>query len=264
MNYRIDEDKCIGCADCARSCLVGVPVIKEGKALFDPKAVCYCIECGHCISICQQGAISVTGRTEDREVSTKEALSGLASFLRSRRSVRHFHPESLSSDMIEEGIQIAQYAPCSANGHKVHWVVLTGKDKVDRLCQMIRSHYRRTGSHPEIEEIFARGKNFLTLDAPNMVLTYHDAGAFCPEADCIIAMTTADLYWNKKGIGTCWAGFVMESANENPEIRAFLKIPDDKHIYGAIALGNPDEPPYPYIPERPKAVIDWLKPESLI
>jgi heterodisulfide reductase subunit A-like polyferredoxin len=54
----INVEKCIGCGICAQDCQCSDIKIIEGKAqpLFKS-----CLNCGHCIAVCPQNAVSIDG-----------------------------------------------------------------------------------------------------------------------------------------------------------------------------------------------------------
>lgn len=50
MAYKIDKDKCIGCATCEGECPTGaISVDADGKYQIDPDT---CVECGACAGVC--------------------------------------------------------------------------------------------------------------------------------------------------------------------------------------------------------------------
>lgn len=63
---------------------------------------------------------------------------------------------------------------------------------------------------------------------------------FHPNEDCIIALTTFELYAQCLGIGTLWDGFAYEAINDLlPEIKQTLRIPDNHIIGYMMAFGYP-------------------------
>ena len=55
---KIDEEKCIGCANCVNVCLAGCFEIKNKKAKII--SLEKCMECASCWYVCKEGAIDFT------------------------------------------------------------------------------------------------------------------------------------------------------------------------------------------------------------
>ncbi|MDP2844416.1 MAG: 4Fe-4S binding protein, partial [Acetobacterium sp.] len=49
----LDEEKCLGCTTCLRSCPTGAIRVRGGKAIINESK---CIDCGECIRICPHHA----------------------------------------------------------------------------------------------------------------------------------------------------------------------------------------------------------------
>ena len=104
------------------------------------------------------------------------------------------------------------------------------------------------------------GNNVVMGTATSLLLAYADDNSISPETDTAIAMTTAELYLQAKGVGTCWAGYLKRMANTIPEIKALLpKLPEHHSFYGAFMLGYPENEEFLHIPQRFKrADIEWV------
>ncbi|MBN1130025.1 MAG: 4Fe-4S binding protein [Chitinispirillaceae bacterium] len=50
----VDEERCIGCAECSAVCIVDAVRIIDRKAVIDPTK---CVECGRCVEVCPTNAI---------------------------------------------------------------------------------------------------------------------------------------------------------------------------------------------------------------
>lgn len=59
VSPKVDENKCMGCGVCERSCVYEAVKVSEGKANVDEKK---CYGCGLCVSICPFRAIKFKGR----------------------------------------------------------------------------------------------------------------------------------------------------------------------------------------------------------
>lgn len=56
-NVTVDEDKCIGCAQCVDVCPVEVYEMKDGKS--DPVNADECLGCESCVEVCEGHCITV-------------------------------------------------------------------------------------------------------------------------------------------------------------------------------------------------------------
>ncbi|WP_170180250.1 4Fe-4S binding protein [Desulfoglaeba alkanexedens] len=52
---QVDQEKCVGCGECAKACSFGAISIQNGKAVVAPQL---CQGCRVCVSACPKGAIS--------------------------------------------------------------------------------------------------------------------------------------------------------------------------------------------------------------
>ena len=92
----------------------------------------------------------------------------------------------------------------------------------------------------------------------HLLRTFHDADyimfsdqddVWHPDTDAAIALTTAELLLQSRGIGTCWAGYLRTFMNAVPELQAYVRLPENCTFCGCLLAGYPTEE-YHYIPER--------------
>ncbi len=109
---RIDEAICAKCNTCTQYCPTGI--IAEGPKIREAVHK-FCILCGHCVVACPSGAISVVdlGDCEVPPYAKTIPVSSQAmeTFLRRRRSIRHYKKEPVSKEHLEKMIEAMNEDP---------------------------------------------------------------------------------------------------------------------------------------------------------
>ncbi len=258
----IDKEKCTGCLTCLSICpftvleeVDGKPQMAEGKG---------CLRCMHCAAACPEKAISWKDTPGILEKAMPELRPGFSEELKEhilmRRSYRHFRQEKVPHHIIEEALQLAAWAPSAKNQHSTKWLIIDSQETIKRIMELILKHVEESGASPEIASEFAIGNNVVMGTAPTLLLAYASDLAISPETDTAIAMATAELYLQSRGIGTCWAGYLKRMCNGIPEIKELLpKLPRKHSFYGAFMMGYPENETYLHIPRRFKETdIKWV------
>lgn len=258
----INQGRCIECMTCINACAFGALQDVDGSPQLAQPGMC--IRCMHCGAVCPTEAIHFNDEPTIIESDIKKLPEDFASNLKShimrRRSYRNFGEEAVSRVVINEALDLACWAPSAKNQHPVKWVVIDNKELIDKITELVLEYVEETGVSCEIAQLFEKGHNVLVGSATTLIVAYARDSAISPETDTAIAMTTAELYLQSKGVGTCWAGYLRKMCNAIPEIRTcILSIPDGYSVYGAFMAGYPDEnEKYIHVPERFKrAEIKW-------
>ena len=257
-----DYDKCIKCMKCVSVCPFTVLKVTDGRPELDTDK--FCLKCMHCAAVCPNGAVKFNDRPAVLQEKLPKLREGFTDELRdhimTRRSYRHFSPEPVPREVISEALEIASWAPSAKNQHPAKWIVIDSKETIDRIMGYILDNVRKTGNSPEILSEYEIGNNVVMGTAPVILLAYGRNNAISPETDVAIAMTTAELYLQSEGIGTCWAGYLKRFCNSLPEIQQLLpELPDNNSFYGAFMMGYPQHEEYLHVPERVKrADIKWV------
>ncbi len=271
---RIDKEKCTGCLTCLSVCpftvleeVDGKPQLAEGKS---------CMACMHCAAACIEKAIfygeqpavldvkgdfQKVGPVDKGLVEQADNFSEqLKTHILKRRSYRHFSSEKVDRKLIEEALELASWAPSAKNQHPTKWIIIDDDKVIKEIMTHILKYAEENNISPEIISEYAAGNNVVMGTASTMLLAYASDYAISPETDTAIAMTTAELYLQSKGVGTCWAGYFKRMCNAIPEIKELLpKIPRAHSFYGAFMMGYPEKEEYLHIPERIKSAdISWI------
>lgn len=225
----------------------GYPAISQ-----ENEANCY--KCQHCLSICPTASISILGYDPVHSLSLKDLLpdsSQMELLIKGRRSVRQYKPENLEADVMSKLLEVACYAPTGRNTRQVRFTVVDNRAKLieirDEMMAKLVKISRETG-FPEGMEFFSNyvnqweneGADFVFRGAPHFLVVSAPKNLPTPVEDCLIALTTFDLYAQTFGIGTVWDGLAKYVISEMlPEFKSLLGIPEDHIIGYAMAFGRP-------------------------
>ncbi len=276
----IDEDACMGCAECIKVCPSDTISIINGKAVVTGEKS---LGCGHCAAVCPENAIRVMALENNTLIfktipqSDKWRCFGdfdaseLLGLMMSRRSCRNYLEKPVPKDILEDLVRMGVTAPSGTNSQKWTFTILDKKENVMALGEKIGIFFRKTNNlaqkawlrkflkligKNELEnyfhEYFETVKNALKrYDENREDLLFHGAsaviiigsqkGASCPCEDALLATQNILLGAHALGLGTCLIGFAATAMKKDKSIKKFLKIPEHEDIYSVIALGYPDE-----------------------
>lgn len=251
----IKTEACVGCGQCARLCPMGYLKLNDDKkaAVRERRR---CISCGHCVAVCPRSAIALT---YDAPASGLTPENELERQIMSRRSVRHFKPTPPPAEVILRALDVAEYAPSGKNVHAHQWTVVYGRERADEMVKRALDFCARTGEAKELLKIMAAGTNLLTCDAPCVIVAWSPDDALNPVVDPAIALEQVELMLNLAGLSTCWGGYLRQVSDADPELRAWLGIPEGCHLRCALMVGYADREKYVRIPPRTKAKVNWME-----
>lgn len=263
----IDREVCKKCGLCTTICVDDVFEKAKPGEYPNPINEKDCIGCGHCVAICPAGAIKHTKLREENFISLKGSSTigpdVLESFLRSKRSARHFKKAEVEKEKIIRLLNIAQQAPSDTNAQERQYIVITDRNKIEELESKIVEYYKSLifwMKYPvrrflslftpnlmhELEKVLPDFKNMVRKydngerpvfrDAPCVVFIYASKGNLMGKDNCIIAQDYLMLQAESLGLGSCVIGY----ATGAPETLAkYLKVPKNQAVYSAIILGYP-------------------------
>lgn len=257
----IDLEKCIGCFKCAAVCPFNV--ISKENGIPETGDDKFCVKCLHCAAACPRNAIrlgELDGVLPDEIPEFPENLKELIEgHLMTRRSYRHFKPEPVSKDIINEALRVSAWAPSAKNQHPAKWIVISDEKNISRMMDFILQYVKETGIHPEIAKLYGLGRNVVMGNAKTLLLAYARTDSINAPVDTALAIYNAELMLQAQGIGTCWAGYLTRLSNQIPGILEMLDLPEGCQFYGALMIGYPDNEKYIRIPNRHKQPdIRWL------
>lgn len=252
----VDETKCVRCGSCVRLCPMGY--LELGDMTPHPRERRRCIQCGHCAATCPTRALSLALEGESFCPTPENPTEAL---LLSRRSVRHFREDAPPREVIQRALDLAEYAPSGKNRHDHRWTVLYGREETERVTELALDFCARTGEAKELLKIKAAGTNLLTCDAPCVVIAWSPDNALNPVVDPAVAMTLVEVQLNQAGLSTCWGGYLRQICDADPELRAYLGIPEGCRMRCALMVGYAKGERYPNLPPRPRAGVRWLGDE---
>jgi len=266
----VDREHCTLCGVCVKNCGVEVLQIKD-KAVQQVDAGFGCISCGHCMMVCPQGCLTISGRNLSAEdlqpLPPQEARAdaeALKNLFVARRSVRQFSDRTVEPELIEQVIAMASSAPMGIPPWDVGVVTINGFDAVRELAGEVVQGYRgmlklfRPGvlkmmrpvmgqvkndqfsdfivplAHKYVEA-WEEGRDTVFWGAPAVLLFHYSA--YAGEPDAVIACTYAMLAAESLGLGSCVIGGAPPILQRNKVLSARLGIPPDNKLALALVLG---------------------------
>jgi nitroreductase/NAD-dependent dihydropyrimidine dehydrogenase PreA subunit len=258
----VDQEKCNRDGICAAVC---PPQIIELRGEGFPESVAgtdtLCISCGHCVAVCQTGALSHARIPVVECVPIREELHASAEvieqFLKKRRSIRTFEGKTVPRELLEHLIDTARWAHSAVNTQPVRWTIVYDGSRVKHLAGLLAEWVRKEGFAPHYVAAWDRGKDTMLRGAPHLVVATASAENPWAQVDSVIALTYLELAAQAHGLGTCWAGILTRAAAFNSAVTEYLKLEAGHKVCGAVMLGYPKYR-YHRIPKRNTAVLKWL------
>jgi len=189
--------------------------------------------------------------------------SELHTFLRSRRSIRHFKPERVSEAILRQILETATFAPSAHNKQPWRFIVLTNSEIKLKLAYAITKKFRFDMTADGVVETDIQTRIDRTIrrtdEAPVIVVLCRDMSQITAQPDesrqqaeitmdiqsVAVAGLQLLLAAHAEGLGgtwICWPLFARE------ETRLVLDLPLEWEPQGMVFLGIPDEEPA--LPEK--------------
>lgn len=265
----IDAGRCTVCGLCTKVCKGAPLYLENNRICVDYTRFFGCFACGHCVAVCPQGAITVTGRdfspADILPMPEREALCDydhLRSLMISRRSIREFLQRPVERGVIDKILEAAATAPMGIPPSNVRVLVFDGPEKVQAFAQDVSGIFKRSRrmlspfmlrlmrpfigkENYDMMKTFVAplvafltqtrdaGEDWLFYNAPLAMHFY--ASSFADPADPLIAATYATLAAESLGLGSCMIGSVAPFLQRAKPMLRKYGIPQ-KHQPGIVVI----------------------------
>lgn len=164
--------------------------------------------------------------------------------IRSRRSVRAFHPDPIPVDALEDLLELANWAPSAGNLQS-------------RAFVLVREESARRGLARAAldQEFLAQAPVVLVVcaDLARVATRYGKRGReLYALQDAAAAAQNFLLAAYEMGLGTCWVGAFDEEA-----ARRILHLPREVRPVALVPVGRPAETPEPPERLRRDRLVHW-------
>jgi nitroreductase/NAD-dependent dihydropyrimidine dehydrogenase PreA subunit len=254
IDFQVNQQKCIKCGKCVTDCPARIISKEDGCPFITQENEARCYRCQHCFTVCPTGAISILGLAPEKSLSLTGNMPDadqLELLIKGRRAIRQYKPENLEPELLQRLLDVACYAPSGMNARQVHFTVVDDREKLAKLRNEVMAGLGKIVKEnrlPEGMEFFAdfyrawdeHGIDILFRGAPHLLLASAPQNIVTPVQDCLIALTTFEIFAQTLGVGTVWDGLAKWAINDlMPGFRTSLGIPDDYVIGYAMAFGKP-------------------------
>ncbi len=231
----VDEEKCIGCGICAKDCVGFDIAIENGKAIARGDS---CIKCGHCEAVCPKNAIKVEGYEDSPyEFSEQTRLDPeeLMNAIKTRRTIRQFTEEDVSSDIVSKIIEAGRFAPTGTNAQGTSYIVIKDtKADCEKIAVKMFGRLISAGQKiiPQLRSMQI-DENFFFKKAPLVILVMgKDKVSASLAAENMAFM--AEAY----GLGVLFSGFFTTCVKMSRKIRKILGIKKEEPVI-TLVIGHP-------------------------
>jgi len=255
LDFTIDVETCIGCGQCATDCPAMIISMETGIPTIARDLEQFCIRCMHCMAICSESSVSILGTSPNdaaplslKEMPKPEQLEML---IKGRRSMRKYQDKNIDPAVIDKLLEVASHAPSGHNDRQLLYTLIDDKGVVYDLReevlagveQLIKEEKLPEGMEMFVDIIEAwkqSGTDILFRGAPHLLIVSALNESASPLQDCIIALTTFELYAQSCGVGTIWNGLATLSITELvPSLKKRLGIPEEHKIGYVMGFGYP-------------------------
>ncbi len=265
----INKDLCKMDGICTMACPMNVLVQDEKGTNPRIARIEECISCGQCVSICPNSAVihsdfpleQITEIKQDLQIPSEHLME----FIKSRRSIRALRDKTVEKELIEQVIEGARFAPSARNIQSTKYTVIQDREILKRIVELtVQSQARQieqsaqpNSSFSILVSEFNKGRDKILHDAPVLIFFHADRNDEFAEVNASLALHNAALISHSLGLGSFFAGYIVDVCQHDDDIPKLLSLPSNHRIYGALALGYP-KLKFKKRMDRKSAQITWL------
>ena len=142
-----------------------------------------------------------------------------------RRSIRRFTHQRIESEIIEQLLKAAMYAPSAVNRQPWHFIVVESREVMDRIMEM----------HPNAGMLRSASHAIVVCGDETL---QHDDGYWV--VDCGAATQNLLLAAHVLSLGACWVGLHPREGRK-ASVSAMMELPGNVKPFALVALGYPAE-----------------------
>jgi nitroreductase len=184
--------------------------------------------------------IMVTAYAQGREVSlfppriggrryrlpeTGDAAGGIQDAIRLRKSVRSYTGQKVEPQKLDKLMESARLAPSASNRQEWRFVIVDGKETLDRIAQA------------SCIRVFLKDVPCVIIACAEKTGHVMPGGQLSYPIDVAIALDHISLAAVELGLGTCWIGIYDEA-----KVKEIAGIPAEVRVVALMALGYPKDP----------------------
>ena len=149
--------------------------------------------------------------------------------VRTRRSVRRYRPDPIAPEVLNRVLEAARIAPSGSNRQPTRLIVVKDQETRAKLASLCHDQ-AFVATAPVVIAACGRDIKYNRgewMERYSMIV------------DVAIAVDHLTLAARAEGLGTCWIG-----SFNGPDLKQFLKLPEDVDVVALTPLGYPEGDPF--------------------
>ncbi|MCC8163081.1 MAG: nitroreductase family protein [Lachnospiraceae bacterium] len=263
--FRLDEEKCVGCGLCTKVCEgLMLHINANGKVEIADNDAWNgrgCWGCQHCMAVCPKGAISINGKDPDLCATPpgREIADLMDALILTRRSFRRYIDKPVDQALVQQLMRIMGNVPTGGNRQGVEYTVVTDPLVMKQLHDVVYTKMEENAAAGKLPSILSssfysflkesektvRPDDLLFCSAPNLFIAHQEV----PEGsvwgsdkalECAVTTAYFELLCAAHGLGAVIMSTPVGVFEMIPESYDILGIPRN-HVFGlVVGFGYPE------------------------